>query len=212
MTVGVKRNVVVAAMSLLWLAGCETASLKAPEFLSWKALNPSRDAAPDATGSVGAHADAHADVHGDPHSEVVVGDKGPPAEPDPPLTPSQPNDDLSLGRTHFREGNYGLAERHFRRAVEQAPRDAESWLGLAAAYDRLKRFDLADRAYTQLYRMNGRTPAILNNQGYSFMLRGDYVHARRILAEARAKDPNNPYIANNIALLEESVRTHRAVR
>jgi hypothetical protein len=38
------------------------------------------------------------------------------------------------------------------------------------------------------------------------------VHARGILQEARAKDPANPYIANNIALLEESVRTHKAVR
>jgi Flp pilus assembly protein TadD len=44
------------------------------------------------------------------------------------------------------------------------------------------------------------------------MLRGDFAHARTILMEARAKDPNNPYIANNISLLEESVRTKKAVR
>jgi hypothetical protein len=30
--------------------------------------------------------------------------------------------------------------------------------------------------------------------------------------EAQAKDPNNPYIANNINLLAESVRTKKAVR
>jgi len=200
MSVGVKRNVIVAVMGLLWLTGCETTSLKAPEFLSWKALNPSSGAAADATGTVAAH------------DEVPIGDKGPAVEPDPPLTPSKPNDNLSLGREHFRQGNYGLAERYFRRAVESGPRDNDSWLGLAAAYDRLRRFDLADRAYNQLYRMNGRSPAILNNQGYSYMLRGDLAHARRILAEAQAKDPANPYIANNLALLEESVRTHRAVR
>ena len=200
MSVGVKRSVVVAVMSLLGLTGCETTSLSPPEFLSWKALSPSKDHASETTGTVGAHAD------------VPVGDAGPAVEPDQPLTPSKPNDDLSLGREHFREGNYGLAERHFRRAVETGPRDADSWLGLAAAYDRLKRFDLADRAYNQLYRMNGRTPTILNNQGYSYMLRGDFAHARQILIEAQAKDPNNPYIANNLALLEESVRTHRAVR
>lgn len=205
MSVGVKRSVVVAVMSLVWLTGCETTSLRAPDFLSWKGDKPSNDTAAATTGSVG-------DQVAGGHAEVPIGDGGPPVEPDPPLTPSQPNDDLSLGRMHFREGNYGLAERHFRRAVETAPRDAEAWLGLAAAYDRLKRFDLADRAYKQLYGMMGRTPAILNNQGYSYMLRGDYAHARQILAEARAKDPNNPYIANNLALLEESVRTHRAVR
>ncbi len=201
MSVGVKRSVVVAITGVLSLTGCETTSLKPPEFLSWNALNLPNEGAGEATGSLAAA-----------HAEGAPGDKGAAVEPDPPLTPSKPNDDLSLGRMQFREGNYGLAERYFRRAVETGPREAEAWLGLAAAYDRLKRFDLADRAYTQLYRMAGRTPEILNNQGYSYMLRGDYAHARQILAEARAKDPANPYIANNLALLEESVRTHRAVR
>ncbi len=192
MSLGVKRSVLVAMAGLLWLSGCETTSLKPPDFLSWKSAP-----AADTTGSIGPH---------------DIGDKGPAAEPVPPAMPSQPNDDLSLGRMNFREGNYGLAERYFRRAVETGPRDADAWLGLAASYDRLKRFDLADRAYKQLFAMLGRTPELLNNQGYSYMLRGDYVHARATLLEARAKDPNNPYIANNIALLAESIRTRRAVR
>src|SRR5262249_57169694 len=65
----------------------------------------------------------------------------------PELLGSDPNDDLSLGKKHYRAGNYGIAENHFRRAVELHPRDAEAWVGLAAAYDRLRRFELADRAY-----------------------------------------------------------------
>jgi Flp pilus assembly protein TadD len=28
----------------------------------------------------------------------------------------------------------------------QAPEDAEAWIGLAASYDRVRRFDLADQA------------------------------------------------------------------
>lgn len=203
MSFGVKRSVVVAVTGLLWLTGCETTSLKAPEFLSWKTDAPANDTAgaADTTGSIGA-----------PPSPHAIGELGPSAEPVPPATPSKPNDDLSLGRMNFRQGNYGLAERYFRRAVETGPRDAEAWLGLAASYDRLKRFDLADRAYRQLYAMLGRSPEILNNQGYSYMLRGDFAHARDILTEAQAKDPNNPYIANNIALLKESVRNRSAVR
>jgi Flp pilus assembly protein TadD len=152
----------------------------------------------EATGTIGAH--------------PAVGDSGPPAEKVPPFKPSNPNDDLSLARMNFRQGNYGLAERYFRRAVESGPREAEAWLGLAASYDRLRRFDLADRAYGQLIGISGRTPEILNNQGYSYMLRGDFKRARAILSEAQAKDPANPYIANNLALLDESVRTHKAVR
>jgi len=192
MSVGVKRSVIVALTGLLWLSGCETTSLRAPDFLTSKP-----DPAADTTGAIGPH---------------DIGDEGPAAEPAPPLTPSKPNDDVNLGRMHFREGNYGLAERYFRHAVEQGPRDAEAWLGLAASYDRLKRYDLADRAYKQLFAMLGRTPELLNNQGYSYMLRGDYPHARATLLEAQAKDPRNPYIANNLALLAESIRIHKAVR
>jgi hypothetical protein len=43
------------------------------------------------------------------------------------------------------------------------------------------------------------------------LLRGDYVRARAKFAEARAKDPKNPYILNTIKLLEESARTRKAV-
>ncbi|HEX9073195.1 MAG TPA: pilus assembly protein N-terminal domain-containing protein, partial [Pseudolabrys sp.] len=47
------------------------------------------------------------------------------------LLGSDPNDELSLGKKYFRHNDYGLAEKHFRRAVEKHPRDAEAWLGLA---------------------------------------------------------------------------------
>ena len=197
MSVGVKRSVAFAVAGLVWLTGCETTSTRLPDIFNLKAEKVANNAE-EATGSVGAHS--------------AVGDSGPAVEPVPPFTPSNPNDDLSLGRMNFRQGNYGLAERYFRRAVESGPREAEAWLGLAASYDRLHRFDLADRAYGRLIGLSGRTPEILNNQGYSYMLRGDFRHAREILAEAQAKDPANPYIANNLALLEESVRTRKAVR
>jgi len=202
MSVSVKRSVVAAMACLVCLTGCETTSLKPPDFLNWNGEKQAKDSAADVTGSV---AGPHDGLNG-------VGDKGPPAQPLAPAMPSTPNDDLSLGRMNFTQGNYGLAERYFRRAVESGPREADAWLGLAASYDRLRRFDLADRAYNQLYGLVGRTPEILNNQGYSMMLRGDFAHARTILAEARAKDPTNPYIANNIALLAEAVRTKKAVR
>ena len=96
--------------------------------------------------------------------------------------------------------------------VELHQRDGESWLGLAASYDRLKRFDLADRAYAQAIKIVGATPEILNNQGFSYMLRGDYRRARVTFLEAQSRAPDNPYIKNNLDLLEESVRTRRAVR
>src|SRR6266513_360135 len=113
---------------------------------------------------------------------------------------------LRLGIEHFNRGHYGLAERYFRDATEKAPKDPTAWIGLAAAYDRIGRFDLADRAYTYAIRLVGETTEILNNQGYSYMLRGDLVNARRQFLKAYEREPNNPTILNNLQLLNSSSR------
>ena len=51
----------------------------------------------------------------------------------------------------------------------------------------------------------------MNNQGFSYILRGDYVRARRTLEVAQAKAPDNPYIRNNLELLEKVQRRGKAV-
>lgn len=114
------------------------------------------------------------------------------------------DDALTAGKVQFRAGNWGLAEENFRRAVELAPRDAEAWIGLAASYDRLRRFDLADRAYGNAIKLVGHNTVILNNLGYSNLLRGNIQEARRNFLLAYEKDPANPYIMNNLELLDES--------
>jgi Flp pilus assembly protein TadD len=118
-----------------------------------------------------------------------------------------PSDEpLRLGIEYFNRGNFGLAERYFQDAVEKAPKDASAWIGLAASYDRLGRFDLADRAYQSAIRLVGETTAILNNRGYSYMLRGNLVAARRDFLKAYKREPGNPTIANNLKLLDDSTR------
>lgn len=186
MRVGVVRVSLVIAACLLWLVGCETQTKLGDV---WK-----RDGASDpaTTGSL-----LSPNAVGPSRNSGLLG--------------SDPYDDLTQGKRFYREGAYGLAERHFRRAVEHQPRDAESWLGLAASYDRLKRFDLADRAYAQAITIVGPSPEVLNNQGYSYMLRGDFKRARKVLAEAAAKDPANPFVKNNIRLLEESLAKGKGI-
>ena len=130
------------------------------------------------------------------------------------LTVQQPEDvkyypsdePLKLGIEHFNRGSYGLAEHYFRDAVEKAPRDVTAWVGLAASYDRLARFDLADRAYASAIKLAGETTEILNNQGYSYMLRGDLVAARKKFLKAYEREPDNPMIVNNLKLLNSSYR------
>jgi Tfp pilus assembly protein PilF len=118
-----------------------------------------------------------------------------------------PSDEpLRLGIEHFNRGNYGIAEKYFRDAVEKAPKDASAWIGLAASYDRLGRFDLADRAYASAVRLVGETTALLNNRGYSYMLRGNLKLARQDFLKAYEREPNNPTIVNNLKLLDGSGR------
>ena len=191
-----------AVACLIWLAGCETTQqqfdLAAAPTDGSLPLTPSNPE-PETTATI---KNATLVAPGSTEYEPVAAAG---------LVGSNQNDDLNLGKRHFRERNYGLAERHFRRAVEMSPRDAEAWVGLAASYDRLKRFDHADRAYAQALAILGPTPEILNNQGYSYLLRGDYKRARMKLYAARAKDPASPRIQNNIDLLEESLRRGKGV-
>jgi len=122
-----------------------------------------------------------------------------------------PRDDVSLAKAQYRAGNFTAAEASFRHAAERNPRDADAWLGVAAACDRLHRFDCADRGYAEALGILGPTVEVLNNQGYSFMLRGDYKRAHEALEAARRKDPSNQYVQNNLKLLRVSVGKKTAV-
>jgi Flp pilus assembly protein TadD len=182
------RVVVATVACLLWLNGCESSTRLGDMFQSNSAGTQSAlQDDPAVTGSLPPKAREATSAAAAPRS-------------------SDPNDDVSLGKKYFRAGNFGLAERHFRRAVELHPRDVESWIGLAASYDRQRRFELADRAYDQATKIAGPTAEILNNRGYSYMLRGDQRRARETLLEAQARDPGNAYVKNNLELLEANLR------
>jgi Flp pilus assembly protein TadD len=189
MRTGIARTLAFAAAGAL-LAACSTAN----KFTA-NSADPQLSATPETTGSVASEA-----------TGAVPPPLGVPAAADPGLLGGDPNDDLNRGKQQYLAHNYGLAEKHFRHAVELHPDDAEAWLGLAASYDRLRRFDLADRAYKQATRILGSTVEVLNNEGFSYMLRGDYKRARAKLIAAQRKDPGNKYVANNIHLLNESLR------
>ena len=193
MRIGSARVLIVAAAGL-WLAGCSADKFSNP----FESKTPGADAFAAAPLADGAAAEAAPSI-------------GATAEAEPGLLGSDPNDDLNVAKKHYRNKNFGMAEKYFRRATELHPRDAEAWLGLAASYDRLRRFDLADRAYAQAAGILGPTTEILNNEGYSYMLRGDYKRAREKLLAAQRQDPGNKYVQNNIQLLETSYRKGKAL-
>lgn len=113
----------------------------------------------------------------------------------------QGHEDLKLGREHFRNGNFGLAEKHYRQAVEQSQDNLEAVVGLAASYDQLGRFDLADRLYKEAVRISGGSAIVLNNRGYSYYLRRDFKRARADFQAALRKEPQNDMARRNLTLL-----------
>jgi tetratricopeptide (TPR) repeat protein len=200
MCIRVARVLILVAAGLTCLAGCSTSSKLG-------------DAA--ATGDSAATDAANSDTTGS--IVTTPAEPGPSGEPVAPLsTPGllgdDPNDDVQLGKKYFRSNNFGLAEKSFRSAAEHHPNDAEAWVGLAASYDRLHRFDLADRAYAEAERIVGPTVEILNDEGFSFMLRGDFARAKKLLTQAQTKDPSNQYVQANLQLLDDSVHTGKAVQ
>ena len=183
MSIRLVRVMIVLAPCLAGLGGCSS-SAQLSDLWARKGSDASAASATDAADSTGS-------------VTVTPAEPGPSGEPVAPLAKpghlgDDPHDDLQLAKKYFRSNNYALAEKAYRTAVETHPRDAEAWVGLAACYDRLRRFDLADRAYQEAIRIIGPTVEILNNQGFSYMLRGDYARAKKLLEQAQARTRPTP--------------------
>ncbi len=112
---------------------------------------------------------------------------------------------LKQGQVQFKAKNYGKAYSIYKKAVEVYPKDPVAWIGYAASADMVGRFDSADQGYRILAGMIPGRPEYLNNVGYSYLLRGNLVTARRYFLKAYEIDPKNPTTANNLQLLGNSV-------
>jgi Flp pilus assembly protein TadD len=205
----IARILIVVTGALTGLGGCSSSSTKLSDLWTPKATDAA--SASDNSATATDKSDITGSVVTQP-AEQPASDHPVAELSSPGLSGDDPNDDVNLGKKYFRSNNFGLAERSYRSAVEKHPRDAEAWVGLAASYDRLRRFDLADRAYAEAIKLVGRTPEVLNNEGFSYMLRGDYARAHKILAEAQAKDPANPYVQANMQILEEAYHDGKSVQ
>jgi len=113
---------------------------------------------------------------------------------------------VAEAKNQFRSENYGNAGALFYKATRLAPNDGVAWLGLAASCDRIRRFDLADLAYSRAFKLIGGTPEYYNNLGYSYLLRGKLQNARTNFLKAYELAPNDPTVANNLKLLSSSVQ------
>ena len=117
---------------------------------------------------------------------------------------------VAEAKNQFRSENYGNSGALFYKAVQLAPNDGVAWLGLAASCDRIRRFDLSDKAYRQAFRFLGATPEYYNNVGYSQMLRGNLKAAYESFNKARRIDPDNAVVENNLSILANAAAKARA--
>jgi len=114
---------------------------------------------------------------------------------------------LAEARAQFRANNFGYSAAYYKKYTEISPQSSQGYVGLAASYDRLGRFDLADRVYASLRRIGGETAQYYNNVGYSYLMRGSLQTALANFRKAAALDPDNITISNNIQLLADAAAT-----
>ncbi len=101
------------------------------------------------------------------------------------------------GKQHYNVGQYGLALKHFRSAVDREPGSVEALNGLAASYDRLGRYDLSARYYGRALGADPESAQTLNNIGYSYLLQERFDLAVAYLRDAQSRDRGDPVILAN---------------
>ena len=117
------------------------------------------------------------------------------------IAPNAGVSDYEVGKLHFAEGRIGLALKSFRQAMREDPASVPTLNALAASYDRIQRFDLAQFYYDKALTIEPQSAQTLNNIGYSMLLRGDRTEALAYFDKANSIDPRNMVVAANLARL-----------
>ena len=153
-----------------------------------------------AIGALGLAACAEMETNGTPGVQAIVS-LG--AKTDGASLSTSMKDPYAMGKAYMMAGQLGLSINSFREAVEKDPKSIQALNALAAAYDELHRFDLADRYYQAALDLDPHSPQTLNNLGYSHLLRGDYTVAKTYLDESKKAAPGDSTVSANLALAEK---------
>ena len=101
------------------------------------------------------------------------------------------------GKDHLAAGRAGLAIVAFERAIRLDPTSVGALNGIGAAYDNLKRYDIALGYYKRALALAPQNADTMNNIAVSLHLAGDPA-ANTWFAQAAKLDPDNETIAANI--------------
>src|SRR6185436_18018128 len=99
---------------------------------------------------------------------------------------SQPKlTDYELGKRHLQLGNAGLAVDAFQRALKAQPDSVDAMNGLAIAYDRIGRPDIAQRFLDQALTLDPNSTVTLSNLAYLNLTQGNTVVAQAYSERAK---------------------------
>jgi tetratricopeptide (TPR) repeat protein len=109
-------------------------------------------------------------------------------------------DPVDNGRAMLVTGQYGLAIDALSGVLHDDPRNVRALNLIAEAYDRLHRYDLADRFYGEALEADPNSVAALNNWGFSYLVRGDKTRAIGLLQRAAAIKGDQAVVLANLRL------------
>jgi Flp pilus assembly protein TadD len=107
---------------------------------------------------------------------------------------------VAMGRTLEKRGDLEGAQAAYLEALRQDPNRADACARLAVLYDRQGKFARSAELYRLAHDLQGDSPSLCCNQGYSFYLQRRWADAEASLRRAIALGPAEPRAHNNLGL------------
>lgn len=124
------------------------------------------------------------------------------------LLRTEPSDSRSAERAGIASlaaGDIGEARRFIEKAIALGNPSWRVWNALGVLCDFEANWDCADAAYGSAVVLVPNQPEILNNHGWSLLLRGEWASAVQLLERAAQADPKSTRIKNNLELARAAV-------
>jgi Flp pilus assembly protein TadD len=108
-------------------------------------------------------------------------------------------------RSSLMLGDSATARTLLQTAISSGRASWQSWNAMGVLCDRDGEWDGADAAYASADELSPDQPEVLNNHGWSLILRGEWPEAVLVLQKAAKLDPKSAKIADNLELAQTAV-------
>jgi hypothetical protein len=108
---------------------------------------------------------------------------------------------LSIARTHEREGNQRTARREYKRLLKVDPKNATVHHRLGVIAGSNGDYDEANAKFKRSLELAPGNAELIADWGYSLFLQGAYAEAEELTRQGTELAPHNARIANNLALI-----------